>query len=97
MENCGLGLGKKNPFNFLKPLLSNEKAQFKCVRKKVCLRKKKMNQQMVNPGADIVRIHTYIHTHTYIYIYKYEIYIYIYIYTNLPRNAIVTTTSSEQR
>ena len=41
MENCGLGLGKKNPFNFLKPLLSNEKAQFKCVRKKVCLRKKK--------------------------------------------------------
>ena len=33
------------------------------------LTKKKMNQQMVNPGADIVRIHTYIHTHTHIYIY----------------------------
>ena len=51
------------------------------------LTKNKMNQQMVNPGADIVRIHTYIHTHTHIYIYIYiytnmkYIYIYIYKYT----------------
>ena len=54
------------------------------------LTKKKMNQQMVNPGADIVRIHTYIHTHTHTYIYIYTnmkyiyIYIYIQIYQEMP-------------
>ena len=47
------------------------------------LTKKKMNQQMVNPGADIVRIHTYIHTHTHIYIYTNMKYIYIYIYIQI--------------